>query len=385
MRKQQFDSDGDIERQPKRVRLTQENLALFDTMAKKKGSKASAPAPSSSVAESTKTTSTTSSGFAIQAYENGILHPIKSEPPKNLKAIRKRLDQSRETASPPESQYEDYVYGVEVAPNEATMVVEVGKKLLKEYPRAYSKVYNQAFTGFPKDVGFNNGLSAPQPDFVEGLGMPEFQPFPASKQLSGSVLYKDNPFSLVLPHIAGEWKGPGKDMEEARMQSGYDGAALVYARNQVLEYIGKPEPAGHAEVATFTTDGSTLNFYSHHATPSGEDGALEYHQYPIATTNMKSSLGEYKRGYRQMRNAQDRAREGSLQLRDQLKEHWKARKAESGALLSVEDAPSVRGVLGIPSALTRMQYVGCLEGETTSHVLLSRRPIPSLCPTYNIT
>lgn len=40
------------------------------------------------------------------------------------------------------------------------MVFGVGHKLLKEYPKGgYKRAFNQAFTGFPKDVGFNNGLS----------------------------------------------------------------------------------------------------------------------------------------------------------------------------------------------------------------------------------
>jgi hypothetical protein len=45
-------------------------------------------------------------------------------------------------------------------PNKATMVYEMGKSLLKEYPakEGYRMSLNQAFTGFPEDVGFNNGL-----------------------------------------------------------------------------------------------------------------------------------------------------------------------------------------------------------------------------------
>jgi len=84
------------------------------------------------------------------------------------------------------------------------MVVETSK-LLKEYDdEGYKRAFNQQFTGFPKNVGFNNGLSAPQPDFVEGLEMEEFRPFPVNKHISGSVLYKDNTRSVTLPHIAGE-------------------------------------------------------------------------------------------------------------------------------------------------------------------------------------
>ncbi len=44
---------------------------------------------------------------------------------------------------------------------------------------------------------------------------------------------------MTLPHIAGEWKGPDGSMKEATLQSGYDGAALVYARNQALAHQGK--------------------------------------------------------------------------------------------------------------------------------------------------
>ncbi len=80
---------------------------------------------------------------------------------------------------------------------------------------------NQAFTAFPKDVGFNKGLSGPQPDYVEGLEMEEYRPFPVDEHVPGAVLFKDNPRSVTLPHVAGEWKGPDGDMREATRQSGY--------------------------------------------------------------------------------------------------------------------------------------------------------------------
>jgi hypothetical protein len=322
--KRQIDSDGDDERQLKRARLTRKNLAVFDKMAKKKGSsKALASTPPESTIESTTTnsTSTTSSGFAIQAYENGILEPRYSKPPTNLKDIREQHVRSRATASPTESVYEDYVDKVGGAVNEATMVFEVGGKLLKEYPRGYKRAFNQAFTGFPKDVGFNSSLSAPQPDFVEGLEMQEYDPFPIHKHVNGAVLYKHNPGSLTLAHFAGEWKGPDGNMKEATLQSGYDGAALVYARNQALSLIGKPDPPGHAEVTTFTTNGTNLNFYAHYAA-SSDDGKVKYHQYQYASENVKDSYQGHKDGRKGFRNDQDRARKQSYDLKDKLKEHW---------------------------------------------------------------
>jgi hypothetical protein len=59
-------------------------------------------------------------------------------------------------------------------------------------------------------------------------------------------------------------------------QGAYDGAALVYSRNQALSSVGKPDPAGHAGVMTFTTDGTNINFFTHYAAPS-ENGTLKYY------------------------------------------------------------------------------------------------------------
>ncbi|KAJ8132861.1 hypothetical protein O1611_g761 [Lasiodiplodia mahajangana] len=305
---------NDGEQQPKRARLTRKNLALFNKTSE-----------STVESSTTKTASTTMSSFIMQASKNGILEPQDSNPPTNLEDLRAQLAKSRETPSPPESVYEDYAYRVERATNEATMVVEVGRKLLKFYTeKGYRQVYNQAFTAFPKYAGLNNGLSAPQPDFVEGLEMKQYRPFLIDEYVNDAVLYKDDPNSLTLPHLAGEWKGSGKNMKEARMQSAYDGAALVYARNQALKFIGKPDPPGHAGVTTFTTDGSSLNVFAHYSTLSEEgDGTLQYHQYPIKSTNLIDSYRGFKAGRRELRNGQDCAKEQSYALRDRLREHWR--------------------------------------------------------------
>jgi hypothetical protein len=60
-------------------------------------------------------------------------------------------------------------------------------------------------------------------------------------------------------------------MDEARLRSAYDGAALIYARNQALSYLGKRDLPGHAEVTTFTTDGTNINLYAYYAA-SSDDG-----------------------------------------------------------------------------------------------------------------
>ncbi|OAA62488.1 hypothetical protein SPI_04028 [Niveomyces insectorum RCEF 264] len=315
-RKRQIDGDSDDEPLAKRTRLTRKNLSLFDKKGKKK--KAS---ESTDESGSTETTSTTTSGFDIKAYKNGILLPPSSKTPTNHKTRRERSARSRGTASPTESEHGHYIDRIGDAGNEATMVVETSK-LLKEYnDGGYNRAFNRAFTGFPKDVGFNNGLPAPQPDFVEGPRMEGFDAFPVDEHVGGAVLYRDDRRSVTLPHVAGEWKGPDGSMKEAELQSSYDGAALVYARNQALAHMGKSDPPGHADVTTFTTDGANLNFYSHYATRT-EDKTLKYHQYPDGSYNMKK-YQEFKDGRRHLRNTQDDARDQSYALRDQLKEHWK--------------------------------------------------------------
>ncbi|KAK4241079.1 hypothetical protein C8A03DRAFT_41478 [Achaetomium macrosporum] len=246
--------------------------------------------------KTTKTTSTTSSGFAALAFENG-----------NLDDSRARINRSRRTTSPPENAYRAYVHAVQTAPNEDSMI-HISTKLLKDFDDnlQYTKVYNQGFNSFPADVGFNNGLSVPKPDLVEALQHPAFRPFPIKAELGGAAVLIDDPDSMTLPHLAGEWKGRGKDMEEARTQSAYSGAALMYGRNEALAYLDTPDPPGYAAVSTFTIDGTNINFFSHYAAPSGvEDEKLDYHQYPITFTNLVNSFEEFKRGRKQLRNLQE--------------------------------------------------------------------------------
>lgn len=110
--------------------------------------------------------------------------------------------------------------------------------------------------------------------------------------------------------------GPDGSMAEATLQSRYDGAALVYIRNQALSLIGKPDPPGHAQVRTFTTDGTNINFYTNYAAPSENNDTLEYHQHQYASANVKDTYQGYKDGYKGIRNEQDHAKDQSYVLKD---------------------------------------------------------------------
>ncbi|KFY50616.1 hypothetical protein V496_09272 [Pseudogymnoascus sp. VKM F-4515 (FW-2607)] len=312
------------------AQLTRRNLALFTKMTIEEGTgdKLGSALLESTIqtpTTKTKSTSATMSSFSYATHKNGILPPFNSKPPTNLSERHKLAASSREMASPTVTEYDRYVRTLPKAFNRLSRASKVIKKLQKGYDddENYQPAFNEAFTGFPKDVGFNNGLSPPQPDFIEGLGVAEFEPFPI-EHVSGAVLYKDNPLSTALPHIAGEYKGPEGNMEKARVQCAYNGAALVYARNKALVLIGKPDPPGHAEITTFATDGKNIDFFVHYVVPGG-DGKLVYHQYPIGSCVLTNSPHGFKDGWKQLRNHQDYARMQSYILRDQLVSYWEAK------------------------------------------------------------
>ncbi|KAK5654446.1 hypothetical protein OQA88_7357 [Cercophora sp. LCS_1] len=284
---------------------------------------------SSDPTDDSKTTSTTTSGFADNAYGDHILHLHYSKRPANTDDIRRRHAAPRDTASPPESVYERYADRVEGAGTEATMVFEVGGKLLKEHDeRAYRREFNRAFTNAPQDAGYNNGLSAPQPDFVEGLEKGEFRPLSVGDHVPGAVLYRDDPLSVTLPHIAGEWKARGKDMEESELQSAYDGAAMVYARRQALAFMG-------------TCSNHDIRYRRHQS-----QYTLEYHQYKYASTNMRDSHQGHKDGRRGLRNSQDYAKDQSYALKDQLRKHWKQQRSTVHPIAEEEPLPVPDNALG---------------------------------------
>ncbi len=67
-------------------------------------------------------------------------------------------------------EYQLAAYKIETAENEQTVLLETST-LLKGHERGYRRAYNQPFSDFPKNVGFNDGASAAQPDMVEGLDL----------------------------------------------------------------------------------------------------------------------------------------------------------------------------------------------------------------------
>ena len=291
--------------------------------------------------------SSTMAKITLQTYENGILAPEQSMPPSNIEDIRKWHTTSRAISSPTKSFHEKYIYDISGTLNESTLICEMLPLLAKHENLGYRRAFNKRLTNFPKDAGFNIGLTALQPGFIEGLDIHQFQPFSVGRLVHGSVLYKDNIHSVTLPHLAGEWKAYGKDLDFARVQSAYVGAALVYARNQALAVLGRPDPPGHAEVTTFTTNGITVKFFAHHAAVS-QHGILQYHQHLYASANMENYQG-FEDAVRGLRNQQDHAKQASYALKDQLISHWNHLHT-AGLLPLTTGVPLSAPVLGSPDS-----------------------------------
>ncbi|KAL5326602.1 hypothetical protein ACEPPN_004289 [Leptodophora sp. 'Broadleaf-Isolate-01'] len=325
----------------------------------RKSSRSSAKTIFSATTESSsKTVSTTDSSFPRLVFENGVLDPLNSVPPENLGYLQDRLNRARDTKSPTESEYQDFVYRTQEAPNEQTMLLETSK-LLKEYGRGYRRVYNQALSNFPKSVGFNTGLSAPQPDMIEGLDLREFKPFPVRQELGGAAVPTSETNATTLPHLAGEWKAGGKDMIQARTQAAYDGACMVYGRHEARSFLKSPDPVSHAYIQTFTTDGTTLNTFAHYLSESQDQ--VKYYQYPTSSSFLISSYEDFKQSRRRLRNQQDDANETSVQLRDELNQKW----------LTNHRSPVTPSVLAETADSTATNSYEYRDGEDLTNQLLA--------------
>jgi hypothetical protein len=266
---------------------------------------------------STKTVSTSDPRFQKIAAKNGILVPMESTEPNNFDEIWNRLNRPRQSASPDAAAYREYLFDAATAGNEDTVKQAVIGHLKKYNDGSYRSAYNQQFTEYPDNVGFNDGLSAPKPDLVQGINLQAFDSYPVVEQLGGSAVPTPDPYAITLAHMTGEFMRPGGDLIQARDQAAYAGACLVYGRNAARESIGRTDPPNTAHIGSFISDGTHITTFAHYATKDAS-GKTVYHQWPVTDTNIQLSHQNFKIGRRQVRNLQDWTRENSYLLKEEL-------------------------------------------------------------------
>lgn len=255
--------------------LTRKNLRLLETMAKSKAS-SNAGTSAASTANTAKTEksrlSTTDTGFEDELRKNNVPDvgetQLSSLPDQD--EIEAELRASRASGSPTLSFYQAFNKTISKADNEATTVNILNRFVLKDtsadlgmIKEEYDAKWDKQWTDYPKDIGFNNGLSAPKPDYIEGYSRSVFPP--NIKKIGGSAtLVKANSHFIALPHFALEAKASGKSMHLAEVQAQYDGAAMVYGRNKALEYMEQADPPQKPAVASMIADGRNWDAFLHY-------------------------------------------------------------------------------------------------------------------------
>jgi hypothetical protein len=230
------------------------------------------------------------------------------------------LTSAREEPPPSKAEFQKYVLAVLNSANEAEVVHILRGYLWNDsYDSTYTTKIDVGFTNILQDVGFNNEAAPPQPDIVQGFQEQTFRR-DLLHSIAGAVPHKRPDGSVTLPHLAGELKHlRGGDMLQARLQSCYDGAALVWARHNALDLIGQPGlDAGQARVFTFTYNGLYLEVF---ACLRVINGGVEYHQHLLKAVYLRSDYGDFKLGWAVLRNLQDLAKKASTELRDLLRDH----------------------------------------------------------------
>ncbi|KAK0655512.1 hypothetical protein B0T16DRAFT_291989, partial [Cercophora newfieldiana] len=174
-----------------------------------------------------KKTTTTDSAFERRAYQNGIFDPIASHPPQGLSTIRNHITQRRISIQPSEHAHQAYCYKVSKSYNVKGVSYLIKSRIMREYnDPQYMRAHDRAITEIPSQ-DFNDGLSNPFPDVLEGL-YTEVLPH----HLHDNGLHKKN--SLSFCHFAAEFKRINGNLHQATVQAAYDGAVLVNARDRAL-------------------------------------------------------------------------------------------------------------------------------------------------------
>lgn len=208
---------------------------------------------------------------------------------------------------------------------------------------------DKQWVDFPRDVGFNNNLSAPKPDYIEGFRRDTFPP--TVQELGGATtLVKDTPRFPALPHLAMELKATGENMHLAECQAAYDGAAMVYACNKALNFLGEKDEHGNATVLSATTDGKKYDIFGHYTLIDEKTETTRFYQRCLAQGSLED-FDDFKTGFRRFRNMQDWARDKSFDIRERMtKDHESKQFGRSRPSQSVGSKKSLPAQSARPSA-----------------------------------
>ena len=321
---------------PKRARLTKKNLKAFEKMAGRQRKSAM----KKSTVQWSSTTTTTEKDFATKLQRNGVIYSkFDAQAPDDVAEARELLNRQRESESPDQSDFEDYVVVTEEYKNEFGVGMAAypffAKKTTKRGSSGYFPRLNQIWSAV--DNHLTTGLSHTQPDLVESYREIDY-PSNAVETISGDLIPSSH--SEAMPAYAVEFKSSSGDMNEAKLQCAYDGALMTEGAHAIHAYMGKSDDDfyGRAQALTVSFNGRTLDFYTNHAVKisassyeesgkgvgksagaaTGTADAVEYHQYLLVSDDPRFSFEDFQTAYRHTRNAQDIGYKWATERKDAL-------------------------------------------------------------------
>ena len=269
-------------------------------------------------AESSSRSTTTEKEFAAQLSKNGIVHGrVETKPPLDEYDLRQYLSRPRESNSPEDQEFKDYVAGVEYAGNEATMQSNSWLALAKQPSHlktpGYCQDYNFAWTEVEGPL--REGISDPKPDISESYRTSQYPPT-ALDALGGTLA--PTQYKGAMPALCVEYKGPDGTMFSAEKQCAFDGAIMTNSALETHTYMGKDpnDFYGKTQALTFAANGDLVRLYGNHVLQN--KSSLQYHQYPLFTQLPTESLQHFKETRLHVRNAQDWARQQATFTKESL-------------------------------------------------------------------
>jgi hypothetical protein len=317
--------------------LTVENLRQFDRLEQQKNAEESGfcsePKSMSCRATGSATlkapdseTWIVSPEFDLQTRKNGVLSRFHSEHASNRDELIARMNRGRNSPPPSESEFNTYTQRLQAGGNKQALAVAVTELLKNDVGGEYENYLRARHARFElqKYSQLSNVLEPPMPDITEGLSSEAFYPFDVCHQLHQScplTMNGDVP-GISLAHFTGVLNDPTKGLAAVHTKNAYAAATLVKARDEATEYLGDPDPSGHAAVLSFATDGRQVEFYASHST-AGE--RRQYHVTRLGAADLVSSRRHFALARRLLRNVQEDAMLASCALRDRLLGAWTVR------------------------------------------------------------
>jgi len=186
--------------------------------------------------------------------------------------------------------------------------------------------------------GFNKGLSMAKVDAVEGFLQRSFKA--PIDRINGAICTNDV-YSLALPHLLIEFKGPEGSMLVGRSQCAYDAAFAVYGHDEAMKSLGK-HVTNDKKVIVFSmsTNGELTDIFGHFATTKDTGDIIYYQCRLVRLPCLADEYEDFKKACSIIHNLQHLARQRSATLRDMLEAAEIASKNAASAVMPPPPSPS---------------------------------------------